>query len=107
MHLVWDPSSGVLVQMLSAERTGLYRAGLPKGANKGAIEILVLGEKPFTSGPLKGLAEIMDWLRSLEIPDAFPLGPATDTPRVSELPGHYPINVGAIDNDRILGSGVG
>lgn len=102
VHLVWDPSDGVVVQMLPASRTGLYRDTLPEGANKGALEILVLGGKPFTDGPMKGLDRIMEWVRSLGIPDSFPAGPATDTPRVSELPGHYALNAGSLDAGRIF-----
>lgn len=102
VHLVWDPSDGVVVQMLPASRTGLYRDTLPEGANKSAVEVLVLGGQPFTDGPMTGLGRIMDWIRDLGIPDVFPAGPATDTPRVSELPGHYALNAGALDAGRIF-----
>lgn len=107
VHLVWDPSDGVIVQMLPASRTGLYRDTLPKGANKGALEILVLGDEPFTDGPMKGLDRIMEWVRFLGIPDEFPSGPGADTPCVSELPGHYAANAGSIDYRRVFRSLMG
>lgn len=100
-HLIWDPLDGSLVQLIQADRKGRYA---PLQARTEAIQIVAVSPpgQPFTSGPCVGLDLIMEWLRSLGIPDIFPLGPPTGKPREPILQaGHYALSE-RINVDRIL-----
>lgn len=99
-HLVWDPVSGEIVQLVS-----ILRAGAALGAaerltpapgravnspaailgmesadvnTEGRVcaQIGVLGQptRPFTGGPMVGLAAIVDWLDSWHVPRCWPAG---------------------------------
>lgn len=81
VHIVWNPYTGEIVQMIPANRGGRGVMNKPGGVDTntaGAIvvQIEVVGQatKPFTDGPCKGLPTIVAWLRSLGVPDVWPAG---------------------------------
>jgi hypothetical protein len=92
-HLVWDPLTGDLAQLLPIVRAGRLLGthehidyapdrlphSLPDVNHEGRLcaQIGVLGSArdPFTSYQMLGLAEIMDWLDSWQIPRRWPAGP--------------------------------
>lgn len=91
-HLVWDPVTGEIVQLISVLRAGRslgapehlhWRAGrvptTPENVNaegRVCVQIGVLGHpaNPFTDGPLVGLGAIVDWLDSWHVPRHWPAG---------------------------------
>lgn len=80
-HIVWNPYTGEIVQMIPANRGGralMNRAGGVETNTSGGIviQIEVVGRavEPFTSGPMKNFDKIISWLRSLGIPDVWPAG---------------------------------
>jgi hypothetical protein len=91
-HLVWDPVTGDIVQLISILRAG-RALGAPEQPGWGpsrvpaapenvnaegrvCVQIGVLGHHadPFTSGPLAGAKVIMDWLDSWSVPRRWPAG---------------------------------
>ncbi|WP_157521685.1 hypothetical protein [Herbidospora cretacea] len=105
VHLVWDPETGAIVQMMPAGTTGPYR-GIPKDCLDGSITVMATARqgKPFTATPLVGLDRLMKFIRGHEIPDVFPFGPPGHQSRIGSEPGHYAYETGPIDVDRILRS---
>jgi hypothetical protein len=100
-HLVWDPATGEIAQLISILRAGralgaaehLTPAGGPgsrlatssllgaatsdvNAEGRVCVQIGVLGHPgdPFTSGPLAGVTGIVDWLDSWNIPRRWPAG---------------------------------
>jgi hypothetical protein len=92
-HLVWDPATGDIVQLISILRAG-RALGAPEKLDWGpdrvpacpenvnaegrvCVQIGVLGNpaEPFTSGPLTGVAAIVAWLDSWGVPRRWPAGP--------------------------------
>ncbi len=80
-HLVWNPISGEVVQIVSAHRAGRALENESGGVETNqqgrvCIQIEVVGraEDPFTDGPCNGLSGILDWLDSWSIPPEFPAG---------------------------------
>lgn len=91
-HLVWDPATGEIVQLISILRAGRalgapeqldWRAGRvptsPENVNtegRLCVQIGVLGHpaEPFTDGPLLGANAIMNWLDSWNVPRRWPSG---------------------------------
>jgi hypothetical protein len=91
-HLVWDPLSGEIAQMLPIVRAGCalgtrenldYAPGtlphrLPSANREGRlcvqIGVLSTPREPFTSYQMIGLSEIMTWLDSWQIPRRWPAG---------------------------------
>jgi hypothetical protein len=91
-HLVWDPVTGEIVQLISILRAGRalgaperldYRPGrvlaAPENANtegRVCVQIGVLGHPadPFTCGPLVGAEAIVSWLDSWHVPRRWPAG---------------------------------
>jgi hypothetical protein len=91
-HLIWDPVTGEIVQLISILRAGCalgaperldYRPGRvlgpPENANtegRVCVQIGVLGHPadPFTSGPLAGAEAIVGWLDSWHVPRRWPAG---------------------------------
>jgi len=91
-HLVWDPASGDIAQLLPIVRAGCAlgtpehleyvqdRLPHPQPAvnreGRLCVQIGVLGSPrdPFTSYQMIGLAEILDWLDSWRIPRRWPAG---------------------------------
>jgi hypothetical protein len=90
-HLLWDPFTGEMAQMFPADSRSLslQNDGAVKTNRTGKYCIQI--ETVFTQGetvdgkkynavkdtPCKGLDQIMDWLRSLGIPDVWPGGAPT------------------------------
>lgn len=140
-HLVWDPLTGAIAQLLPAVRAGCAlgtRENLryepdcshprPSVNREGrlCVQIGVLGSarEPFTSCPMTGLGDILDWLDSWQIPRRWPAGqPApfrqADRPRsralwargghfgASQVPGCSSAGPGGIDIDQLTGAGAG
>jgi hypothetical protein len=92
-HLVWDPLTGDIAQLLPIVRAGcalgtpenigyapdMLPHRLPAVNREGrlCVQIGVLGSPrdPFTSYPMIGLGEIMAWLGSWHVPRRWPAGP--------------------------------
>ena len=91
-HLVWDPLTGELAQLLPIVRAGCA-LGTPEnidyapdklphrqpGVNREGrlcVQIGVLGSarEPFTSYQMLGLGEILAWLDSWQVPRRWPAG---------------------------------
>ena len=91
-HLVWDPVTGDIVQLISILRAGCA-LGAPEKLDWGpdrvpsspenvnaegriCVQIGVLGlpSEPFTSGPLVGADAIVSWLDSWGVPRRWPAG---------------------------------
>lgn len=128
VHLVWNPLSGDVVQLLPATRAGcgLHAAdGRPAGNRDGrvCIQITVVGfaREPFTDGPMTGIDAIMDWLDTWHVPRRWPAGPPAPFPEALHRPrdrrtwsqgGHYGCSQvpdavggspGAIDVTKVVG----
>jgi hypothetical protein len=91
-HLVWDPVTGNLVQMLPVVRAAcalgtrehVYyeppgRARETPGVNREGrlcvqIAVLASAREPFTSCSMTGLSDILGWLDSWQIPRRWPSG---------------------------------
>lgn len=96
VHLVWNPLTGEVVQTMAATRRGrlvlgstsLYEQYLDHG-HEGRVCLVVAvvsaWERPFTDGPMRGLAPILEWLDSWGVERAWPAGsPGTGG---AEVPG--------------------
>ena len=85
-HLVWNPVSGEVVQLLAATR----RAGMALGGTtifgrhldhgdegRVCLVVAVVGtkERPFTDGPMTGLSTLLGWLDSWGVSRTWPAGP--------------------------------
>lgn len=91
-HLIWDPYTGEIVQLLAANRAG---GALVTGNREGSavLQIEAVGHAasgPLHSSPLLGLDHILEWLDSWGIPRVWPAG--------SPLP--YPQSYGAGNGQR-------
>lgn len=85
-HLLWDPATGEIVQLVSALRAARALRPRRSGHDRGAadvntegricVQIGVLADPsdPFTHGPLMALEEIVKWLDSWGIPRRWPAG---------------------------------
>lgn len=80
-HLVWQPRTGEIVQLIPATRAGRALEnddGWPQTNRMGRvnIQIEVVGEAahPFTNTEMRGLDPILAWLDSWGIPREFPAG---------------------------------
>ena len=91
-HLVWDPVTGDIVQLISILRAGCALGApekldwsgdrvppCPENVNaegRVCVQIGVLGQpaEPFTSGPLAGVGAIVGWLDSWGVPRRWPAG---------------------------------
>jgi hypothetical protein len=132
-HLVWDPATGEIAQLISALRAG-RALGAPEHLgwrgrcefvaevnNEGRIclQIGVLAQpaEPFTNGPMAGIGAIIGWLDSWGIPRRWPAGkPGHSQPRdralwargghfgASQVPDCESTGPGDIDIDRLTGS---
>jgi hypothetical protein len=141
-HLVWDPLTGDIAQLLPIVRAGCalgtpedigYEPGrLPYGPSsvnregRLCVQIGVLGSprEPFTSYQMIGLASILQWLDSWQIPRRWPAGQPAPfrqlaRPRsralwsrgghygASQVPGCDNIGPGGIDIDHLTKVDVG
>jgi hypothetical protein len=91
-HLVWDPVTGDIAQLISILRAGRalgapehlnWRGGrsldtLARVSTEGRvcaqIGVLARSGEPFTSGQMPGLAAILSWLDSWSVPRRWPAG---------------------------------
>jgi hypothetical protein len=92
-HLVWDPLTGEIAQLLPIVRAGCA-LGTPESLDYAAdrlphrqpgvnregrlcVQMAILGSprEPFTSYQMIGLGEIMAWLDSWQVPRRWPAGP--------------------------------
>lgn len=91
-HLIWDPVTGEIVQLVSILRAGCALGAperldscldripaAPKNVNaegRVCVQIGVLGHPadPFTSGPLAGVSTIVGWLDAWRVPRRWPAG---------------------------------
>jgi hypothetical protein len=123
-HLIWDPTTGDVAQLISILRAGcalgaaehlaplnVPAARLPHSSIRGAeaadvntegrvcVQIGVLGHPgdPFTRGPLTGVSAIVNWLDSWGIPRRWPAGRPTD-----HYDGGPPADVAGPDASRAL-----
>jgi hypothetical protein len=92
-HLVWDPLTGDIAQLVPIVRAACtlgspeyldyapdrlpYRQPSVNREGRLCVQIGVLGSprEPFTGYPMLGLAEILAWLDSWQIPRRWPAGP--------------------------------
>jgi hypothetical protein len=91
-HLVWDPVSGDIVQLISILRAG-RALGAPEWLDWGPDQVPAAPENvntegrlcvqigvlwhpadPFTGGPLAGLGAVVNWLDSWNVPRRWPAG---------------------------------
>ncbi|GAA1076108.1 hypothetical protein GCM10009642_10020 [Nocardiopsis metallicus] len=85
-HLVWNPLTGAVAQILAATRrselllghTSRYGQHLDHG-DEGRVCLVVAvvstEKEPFTDGPLVGLAPVLEWLGSWGVERGWPAGP--------------------------------
>lgn len=122
-HLIWNPCSGELVQMLPATRAGRLLGGETGREGRVCLQILVIGraQDPFTDGPLIGLDSIVKWLDAWGVPRRWPAGPPLPSPQsyhsirsrrpwargghfgCSQVPGATSPDPGGVDIRRITG----
>jgi hypothetical protein len=97
-HLIWDPVSGEVAQLVSALRAGRALGAAdrldwapdrirarPRNVNaegRVCVQIGVLARlaEPFTSGPLIGVEELVSWLDSWGVAHRWPSGPPGGCP---------------------------
>lgn len=99
VHIVWNPVTGEIVQMIPANRGGRGLKNVSGGVQTNRqgtvnIQIEVVGRavNPFTDGPCRNLGQIVAWLRSHGIKDVWPNG----------APKAYPGSYGLGNGDRGL-----
>jgi hypothetical protein len=73
-HLVWNPISGDVVQMVPITRAARGLASGRDGRLCVEIRVIGLAAAPFTSGPARGLDAILAWLDTWSIPRIWPCG---------------------------------
>lgn len=126
-HLVWNPLTGEVVQLLPATRAARGLRGpadelTPNREGRVCLQIEVIGYSryPFTTQPLRGLADILRWLDAWQVPRRWPAGPppaepiCRDTPRDrahwargghfghSQVPGTAHFDPGALDVSKLV-----
>jgi len=153
-HLVWNPLSGEIVQLIPVVRAG-RSLGWPEGVEQlcqvsrdqlrrsswltpspaGSfceinaegrlcvqICVVAFAWEPFTSGPMAGLQEILDWLDSWSMPRTWPAGRPAPFPHghatyrnrrlwargghfgASQVPDWTATGPGAVDVERLTGA---
>lgn len=82
-HLVWNPVTGEIVQLLPITRAACLLAEPVRTEGRTCVQIVVIGlaREPFTAGPLNGLDRIMRWLDSWSVPRRWPAGPPLPSPQ--------------------------
>lgn len=128
VHIVWNPVTGEIVQMIGSDRAGRglrNESGGVQTNREGAVcvqvEVVAHAKEPFTKYEMKGREAIISYLRSLGVPDVWPGGPPPASPGTKHVSnatwnskgGHYghsqtPENnhsdPGAIDIKKLLGA---
>jgi len=137
-HLVWNPLQGEIVQLIPILRAG-RSLGWPEDLSQLAnhtpdevagvntegricaqICVVAFARDPFTSRPMTGLEQILDWLDSWGIPPRWPAGPPAPFPHgltarrdrrlwaqgghfgASQVPGLTAAGPGAVDIERLM-----
>lgn len=92
VHIVWNPVTGEIVQMIPANRAGRGLKNVSGGVQTNRagsvniqIEVVARATEPFTQYECKNLDVIVKWLRSHGVKDVFPGG----------SPKPYPASYGA------------
>lgn len=87
-HLIWNPVSGEIIQMIPSDRAGRALRNLTGGVQTNRqgsvctqIEVVGRAVNPFTDGPMVGRETVLEWVRSLGIPDVWPAGPPPRAPK--------------------------
>ena len=139
-HLVWNPVQGEIVQLIPILRAGRL-LGSPEDPGQVADEtaadevagvnaegricvqicVVAFARDPFTSRPMIGLQQILDWLDSWGIPRRWPAGPPASFPYglasqghrrlwaqgghfgASQVPGLSAAGPGAVDIEQLTG----
>lgn len=128
-HLVWNPLTGGVAQVLPATRRGRLEPGRPPQRGRypdrgleGRVCLLVAvaaaREAPFTDGPMRGLVPILEWLDSWGVERIWPAGPPgadrVDAARTwargghfghDQVPGSTSEGPGRLDTARLLAGG--
>ena len=88
-HLIWDPATGEIAQLISVLRAGRALGAPEQLAWSGRVEpvnvnsegricvqiaVLAHPAEPFTSGPLAGIGAIIGWLDSWGVQRRWPAG---------------------------------
>ncbi len=109
-HLIWDPVTGEVAQLISALRAGRALGAAerlewapsrvrprPESVNRQGricvqIGVLSTAAEPFTSGPLVNVETIVNWLDAWGVarrwPCGQPSGPRAVRPSIDNHPGH-------------------
>lgn len=122
-HLVWNPRTGEIVQMVPATRAAKLLPGDVGREGRACLQIVVVGlsGEPFTAGPLNGLDRIVGWLDGWHVARRWPAGPPLPRPEAYDAVrgrrpwargGHYGVSQvpeaassapGRIDTHKITG----
>ncbi|MEV5750353.1 hypothetical protein AB0L00_21245 [Actinoallomurus sp. NPDC052308] len=122
-HLVWNPWTGEIVQMVPATRAAKLLPDEVGREGRACFQIVVVGfaREPFTTGPLTGLERIVGWLDGWHVPRRWPAGPPLPRPEAydavrrrrpwarggyygaSQVPGSISSDPGRIDTQKITG----
>ncbi|MEW2353074.1 hypothetical protein [Spirillospora sp. NPDC029432] len=122
-HLVWNPCSGEIVQLIPITRAGGLLDGPARHEGRTCVQVMVVGHArdPFTGTLLTGLEVIMAWLDAWGIGRRWPAGPPLPPPQsyaaararrdwargghfgASQVPGPLRFDPGGIDIRRITG----
>ena len=138
-HLIWDPATGDIAQLIPVLRAGralgaaehldwrgdCVQDKVPRVNREGRIcvqiGVLACSGEPFTTGPMPGLAAILSWLDSWNVPRRWPAGrppafvnAAFSRSRArwaqgghfgaSQVPECESLGPGGIDTDRLTGA---
>jgi hypothetical protein len=139
-HLVWNPVQGEIVQLIPILRAGRL-LGRPEDPSQAADEtaadevarvntegricvqicVVAFAWDPFTSRPMTGLEQILDWLDSWDVSRRWPAGPPASFPYglttrddrrlwaqgghfgASQVPDLSAAGPGAVDIERLAG----
>ncbi|GLZ09582.1 hypothetical protein Acsp03_70480 [Actinomadura sp. NBRC 104412] len=122
-HLVWNPCSGQIVQLVPVNRAGALIDGPAGHEGRVCVQVLVVGHArdPFTGTVLNGLNMIMQWLDAWRVERRWPAGPPLPSPQsyhaqrarrdwargghfgASQVPGVNRPDPGGIDIRRVTG----
>ncbi len=85
-HLVWNPCTGEIVQMVPATEAALLLPGGVGREGRRCFQIVVVGfaQEPFTGAPMKGLDRIISWLDGWGVPRHWPAGHPLASPEAYE-----------------------
>ncbi|MDS1270962.1 hypothetical protein RIF23_11700 [Lipingzhangella sp. LS1_29] len=86
-HLVWNPHTGDIAQLLPATTAVTEQLVSPNQVDRGRdgrlcllIDVVGFSSLPFTQGPLLGRAALLTWLDTWRVPRSWPAGTPVRTP---------------------------